>query len=181
MVRVAAVSFLLTAVLLAAIGAVAYSRLQPRAAADRLPDVTVGGVAPDFTLADAATGAPVRLSDLRGRTVIVNFWATWCGPCRFELPALEEAYRNRGAGASGDFVVLAVNVRETGREVATFRESLEMTFPVLLDSTGTTFAAYGGQVLPQTYFVDRDGIVRGRHIGAFGPSDLARGLEWARE
>jgi thiol-disulfide isomerase/thioredoxin len=181
MFRLATVAFLVTVLIVGAIGAVAYGRLQPRAAADRPPDVTVGSMAPDFALPDALTGAPVRLSDLRGRTVIVNFWATWCGPCRFELPALEEAYRNGGAGTSADFVVLAVNVRETGGEIATFRESLEMTFPVLLDRAGTTFAAYGGEVLPQTYFIDRNGVVRARHIGAFGPSDLARGLEWARE
>jgi len=183
--RLAALSFLVTALIFAAIGTVGYRTLRPlfdpawgAAAAATSAEAMVGRAAPDFSLQDSVTGRDVRLSDYRGKTVVLNFWATWCGPCRFEMPALEQAYREHGGA---DVVVIAVNLRETNDEVAAFRRSLDLTFPMLMDRQGAVYAQYDGRVLPQTFFIDRNGVVRGKHVGGLGPADLARGVQVARD
>lgn len=122
---------------------------------------TPGEPAPDFALLDRE-GRMVRLSDYRGRkAVFVNFWATWCAPCRIEMPEMQEIYAERGQ----EVEILAVNVEESGEQVRRFMASLGLTFPALLDSTGAVANRYQVWALPTSVFIDRQGIVRARYAG----------------
>ncbi|MCY4639653.1 MAG: TlpA disulfide reductase family protein [Chloroflexi bacterium] len=121
-----------------------------------------GELAPDFTLT-SPEGARVALSDFRGKTVVLNFWATWCPPCRAEMPELQAVWEERGEGR--DLVVLAVDVEESADAVARFVESLGLTFPVVLDVDGAVADHYGLPGLPSTFFIDADGVLRSRVLG----------------
>src|SRR5512134_2762562 len=117
--------------------------------------------APDFTLPSLG-GPNLRLQEQRGRVVMVNFWASWCGPCRVEMPHLGRLYeRYRGAG----FVVLAVNIDEDPRKAASLAGQLGMRFPVLLDSEKKVSRLYDLSTMPSTILIDRDGRVRYVHRG----------------
>lgn len=108
-------------------------------------------------------GNTIRLSDFRGKVVFLNFWATWCVPCRLEMPAMERLYREfRSRG----FVVLAVNLQEGPSPVRAFIRELKLTFPVVLDPKGTAATAYLVRGLPATYLIDRNQVIMGRAIGA---------------
>jgi peroxiredoxin len=137
-----------------------------------------GEPAPDFTLA-ALDGQPVRLSDLKGTPVVLNFWATWCGPCRAEMPALQESY----AEANGSFVILGINSEGTQAETARrlsrdFRDELGLTFPILLDTPDTeVFNQYRLRGLPDTFFIDRDGVVRDVVVGPLSREAMDEKLE----
>ncbi len=123
--------------------------------------VTVGAVAPDFTLR-SATGPNLRLQEQRGRVVLINFWATWCGPCRQEMPQLVKLYdKYKAAG----FVVLGVNVDDDTRHASDVAARMGLNFPVLLDSMKTTSKLYDLVTMPTTFIVDRDGKVRYIHAG----------------
>ena len=129
--------------------------------------VQVDELAPDFRLQDL-DGRVVMLSDFRGKTVILNFWATWCPPCREEMPEFQAIWDERGTGGSDDLVVLAVNfLRDDSVGAATkFIEANEFTFPVVFDTTrGDVAARYGVRGLPATFFIDRNGIVRTTALG----------------
>lgn len=108
-------------------------------------------------------GRTHRLADYRGKVVLVNFWATWCAPCREEMPSLE---RLRQALAGRPFVVLAVNVGEGGRVAGDFMNAMAHGFTVLLDRDGGTTKAWGARILPATYVLGPDGEVSFRHFGA---------------
>jgi peroxiredoxin len=139
-------------------------------AADRLGILSPAAkaVAPDFTLEDPS-GAPVSLRDFRGKIVLVNFWATWCVPCRAEMPAMEQLYQEfQGQG----FVLVAVNFKDGAEQVGAFGRELHLTFPLALDGKGTVASAYGVRGLPSTYLIDRDGHLTGQVIG---------GREWDSE
>ncbi|MSQ31319.1 MAG: TlpA family protein disulfide reductase, partial [Dehalococcoidia bacterium] len=133
----------------------------------------VGERGPDFALEDAATGRLVRLSEYRGRTVVLNFWATWCVPCRSEMPDLQRA-SEAGAGR-GDLVVIGVDDREPERVVTAFAREVGVTFPLLLDRASVVRAHYGVVGLPGTFFIDREGVIRGLQFGPFGER-LAEGI-----
>ncbi len=117
--------------------------------------------APGFTLG-TLDGQVVSLSDYRGQRVLINFWATWCPPCRFEMPAIESVYRGY---SDRDFVVLGVNLEESPRTVQPFVKELGLSFPILMDTDGEAAMLYGVRGLPTSVFVDRDGMVAMRHIG----------------
>jgi len=129
------------------------------------PAPVTGAPAPDFTL-KTLDGGEVTLSDLRGRPVLINFWASWCVPCRVEMPELVRAYEeNKEAG----FVILGVNLtyQDSLTEVKAFAQEFGMTFPVLLDETGeVTDDLYRLRGLPLTVFVNREGVITRLHLGA---------------
>jgi peroxiredoxin len=123
--------------------------------------VTPSAGAPDFTLPSIG-GPNLRLQEQRGRVVMVNFWATWCGPCRVEMPHLTRLYEKyRGSG----FVVLAVNIDEDPRKAASLATQLGMRFPVLLDTDKKVSRLYDLRDMPSTVLIDRDGRVRYVHRG----------------
>jgi thiol-disulfide isomerase/thioredoxin len=117
--------------------------------------------AADFDLADLA-GRRVRLRDLRGQVVLVNFWATWCGPCREEMPALATLARELGPRG---LAVLGVNYQEPRAKVEAFAREQGLTFPILLDENGAAGAAAQVFALPTTLVVDRRGRLVGTVLG----------------
>lgn len=128
------------------------------------PSPREGFSAPDFTL-DQLGGGQVTLSSLKGKVVMVNLWATWCAPCRIEMPEIErvwQAYKNKG------FVVLGVDTtfQDSEQDAVAFVRELNLTFPILLDRTGGTSNRYQLRALPSTFFVDRRGIIRSAVLGA---------------
>lgn len=118
--------------------------------------------APSFTLKDL-NGNEVRLDDLRGKIVALNFWATWCPPCREEMPSMEKLYRKF---KDKDFIMLAIDMREDGRKVKAFKEKFGLSFPIPLDSNGAVGSDYGIRSIPTTYFIDREGYAIGVALGA---------------
>jgi peroxiredoxin len=135
-------------------------------------DGEVGGPAPDFTLEDL-DGRSVRLSDHRGQVVLINFWATWCLPCKTGMPEIESVYRtHRERG----FAVLAVDMQEHAGLVRPFMAELGLTFPALLDLDGAVTRAYRVRGLPASFLVDRQGTVRYLKIGPLTVATLEEQL-----
>ena len=131
------------------------------------PDPQVGSPAPDFQL-EALSGDAVRLSDFRGKPVLINFWATWCGPCRLEMPAIESRFEEH----KSDLVVLGINFDESASDVRAFVQELGLTFTILLDPGGEVQKLYKIRGYPTTYLVDADGVVRIQHIGVMTQDQL---------
>jgi peroxiredoxin len=134
-----------------------------------VPAPQAGFAAPDFSL-KTTLGGSVTLSELRGQAVLVNLWATWCPPCRAEMPAIEKMYReykDRG------FIVLAVNMtrQDDPAQVAPFADEYNLTFPILLDESGEVAALYQLNSLPSSFFINRDGIIEEVVVG--GPMSEA--------
>lgn len=119
------------------------------------------GTAPDFTLR-TMDGPNLRLQEQRGRVVMVNFWATWCGPCRQEMPELNKLYEKY---RSSGFVLLGVNVDDDTRNAASVATKLGVKFPVLLDTDKAVSKRYDLATMPSTVLIDRDGKVRYVHRG----------------
>ncbi|HYM37128.1 MAG TPA: TlpA disulfide reductase family protein [Nitrospiraceae bacterium] len=123
----------------------------------------VGDPAPNFQLYDLG-GNTVTLSEYRGSIVFINFWATWCGPCRVEMPAMEALYK---AFERKDFEILAISTDPQGVAVTRpFRNQLGLTFPILHDSDYRVGLAYGARSLPMSFLVDRRGVIIHRIFGA---------------
>jgi thiol-disulfide isomerase/thioredoxin len=120
-----------------------------------------GGAAPPLELSDLQ-GKKHRLADYRGSVVLVNFWATWCVPCREEMPSIERLW----ASLEGKpFAVLAVNLAEPESRIRKFLEVVPVRFPILLDRDTQTTRAWQARLLPATYIVGPDGAIRYRHLG----------------
>ncbi len=123
-----------------------------------IPAPQVGFKAPDFTL-NTPTGESYTLSDLYGRPILINFWASWCGPCREEMPAMQklwEEYEEQG------FIVLAINTthQDNYQDAVDFASQLNLTFPILMDIDGHVSALYQLRATPTSLFVDREGIIQ---------------------
>lgn len=131
--------------------------------------LAVGAAAYDFTLSDVA-GNPVSLSDFRGRPVILNFWATWCAPCRIEMPDLERAFL---AHQENDLVILAINQGESAAVVqAFFYDELGLSFTPLLDTEVEVSNLFSAFNLPTTIFIATDGTVTAIHRGLLLPEQI---------
>jgi peroxiredoxin len=125
-----------------------------------------GGQAADFRLSDV-NGNTISLSGYRGNLVFLNFWATWCGPCRQEMPSMERLYRELGGQG---LAMLAVNEKESGAQVSNFMRSYGLSFPALLDVDGRVSSAYRVWGLPTTILIDGSGTIVGTRSG---PKDWA--------
>ena len=137
--------------------------------AGRIPAPQAGFSAPDFTLM-TPDGESYTLSELRGQAVLVNLWATWCPPCRAEMPAIEKMYQEY---KDQGFVVLAIDMtyQDDPFSVVPFVKEFELSFPILLEETGDVAAAYQLRSLPSSFFINRDGIISEIVIG--GPMSEA--------
>jgi len=120
-----------------------------------------GQVAYDFSL-PTLNGDTVTLSAFRGKKVMLNFWATWCGPCRFEIPHMVKLY---GELEGEGFEIVAVNLREDPTKVEAFAEQFDMTFPILLDTQGKIGASYFVRGIPTSVFLNEDGVIEAVHTG----------------
>ena len=132
----------------------------------------MGNKAREFTL-ESLDGSDVALSDYKGDVVLVNFWATWCPPCRAEIPDFEAVYR---AHKDEGFVVLGVNEEQSLQVVERFVAGFDMTYPVLLDKRGQVMNEYRGPGLPMSLLVDRGGVIQLRHMGILTAAQLEKHL-----
>ena len=130
--------------------------------------VKVGDPAPDFSVA-LFDGSHLTPSELRGKVVLLNFWATWCPPCRQELTRVQKDLIDRFAGR--DFLFLPVSRGEKRSDVAAFREKTGYTFPMGLDSTRTIYDRYATNFIPRNYLIDRDGRIITATIG-YSPEEF---------
>ena len=122
---------------------------------------SVEGAAPDFTL-KSNQGKNIRLQDLRGEVILLNFWASWCGPCRQEMPLMNDIYEEyKDLG----FTILAVNVDEDSADADRFLKAVPVDFPVLYDSDSKISEMYQVDAMPTTVLIDRDGNKRFHHRG----------------
>jgi peroxiredoxin len=133
----------------------------------RAPAAEAGRAAPNFHLRDLADGS-ASLTDYRGEWVLVNFWASWCGPCRSEVPDLQQLIQRR----PNDIVVLGVNQQETRDAAAKFAEEFDVTYPMVLDRSGEVSQAYRAQGLPVSYLVNPEGVIVKAYLGRVTDDDL---------
>lgn len=133
-----------------------------------VPGLEIGSPAPLFDLL-RPEGDSVRLADQLGQVVLLNFWATWCGPCRTEMPLIQEAY---DTFKDREFVALGVNFDEPAEAVSAFAEELQVTFPLLLDPGGEVQRQYLIRGYPTTVILDREGRIQVYHIGSLTKSQL---------
>lgn len=172
---------------------VLYTRLEPSLAPDQLAAQTKKAAddqqenntendeqeqvtAPDFTVYDAA-GNPVKLSDYFGKPIVLNFWASWCGPCQMEMPDFQEKYET----LDGQVQFLMINMTDGSRETVTsaseFIKDQGYTFPVFYDTETNAAAAYSANSLPTTFFIDANGYVIAQATGAISGDTLQRGID----
>lgn len=135
----------------------------------RIPAPQTGFLAPDFELSDAS-GNPMRLSDLNGKPVLLNIWASWCTPCRAEMPAMQRVYETY---ASQGFIILAVNATNQDQltNAVNFAAEMGLSFPILFDHQGQISKLYQVQALPTSFFIDAQGVIQEVVVG--GPMSEA--------
>lgn len=122
---------------------------------------TISGKAANFTL-KSRSGENIKLSELRGNVVMINFWASWCGPCRQEMPLLEKIHKKY---KSLGFTLLGVNVEENSAAAKNYLKDVKVTFPILFDNTSKTSKLYKVSAMPTTILIDRNGNKRFLHKG----------------
>lgn len=138
--------------------------------------VTIQDTAPDFTL-KSLSGSNLRLEEYRGQVVLINFWASWCGPCRQEMPLLDRLHQRY---VDTGFAVLGVNVEGAEKPARELIDKIPVSFPVLIDEGQLVSALYRLEAMPSTVVVDRDGVVRYIHRG-YKPGDEAKYVEVVKE
>lgn len=139
---------------------------------------TVGKPAPAFTLPNLSGTGTIALEQYRGKVVIVNFWASWCIPCKEENPALTDVWeRYRGT----DVVLLGVNFQDSTDAARAYTARLGNTWPTVVDETGRVALSYGVFGPPETYFIGADRVIAGRHIGPIDAATLINGIEALRK
>ena len=145
---------------------VAAAALLAFAAVPAMSAATAPTPAPDFVL-DSNTGKPIKLSGYKGKVVMINFWATWCGPCRQEWPLLESIYKQY---KNQDFVLLGVNVEPDTKPAGEWLKQKPVSFPVLYDTKSEVSGAYKVVGMPTTVWVDKKGFLRATHQ-SYKPGD----------
>jgi peroxiredoxin len=149
-------------VLIASVVLIVLLRDKRDATLERARPIQPGVEAPDFTFPDLS-GKEVSLADHRGKVVLVNIWATWCPPCRQEMPSMQRLYQKF---KSGNFEILAVSIDSEGRDaVAPFMQKMNLTFPALLDPRETISPLYGITGVPESFIIDSKGIIVEKIIG----------------
>jgi peroxiredoxin len=128
------------------------------------PTTRIGSVAPDFAL-KTLNGTSLTLSSQRGKWVFLNFWATWCPPCRLEMPTFQKLITGGFGGYQNQVTVLAVNRVETAQQITTFMQQYNLTVPVVMDEDAKINNLYGVLNLPVTFIIDPSGVVRDQVIG----------------
>ncbi|MBD8068182.1 TlpA disulfide reductase family protein [Bacillus sp. PS06] len=167
------ITFIIALALIAMIGFAVFQAFQKQK--NETTGVEIGNKAPDFEL-QVADGEIIKLSDLEGKKVLVNFWASWCEPCLEEMPEIQELYDTK----SDDIEILAVNMTVTEKNLQTAKDFIKeqgFTFPVLLDVTNKTSSNYEVLNLPVSYFIDSKGIIRDRYPGAMSLEYMKEMLE----
>lgn len=137
-------------------------------------------LAPDFTVYDKS-GKEVSLSDFIGKPTIVNFWASWCGPCKMEMPDFEEKYQSLGEEINFLMVNMTDGSRETVKTASDFIEKEGFTFPVYYDEKSNASITYSVYSLPTTYFIDADGYAIAQSTGAIDSETLQKGIDMIKE
>lgn len=132
--------------------------------------------APDFTMTNAS-GEEVKLSDFFGKPVVLNFWASWCGPCKSEMPHFEDAYQKYGEDINFVIVNLTDGARETVENASDFIEEQGYTFPLYFDTNTEGAMTYGTYSIPVTYFIGADGVPVAQANGALDAATLQKGLD----
>ena len=133
-------------------------------------------MAPDFTVY-TADGTAVKLSDFKGKPVVLNFWASWCGPCKSEMPAFEAAYQQLGEQIQFLMVDLTDGTSETVEVASAFIAEAGYTFPVFFDTDDAANATYGVTSIPTTFFIDEEGVIVDSHTGAMDAATLQSYLD----
>lgn len=133
-----------------------------------VPFMLKGTAAPPFVLKPLGGGEDVKLADLKGRPMVLNFWASWCGPCKYEHPVLEWGAREMGSQA----VFMGVVFEDTEENARDFLRRMGASFPQLMDERSRMAVDYGVAGVPETYFIDAEGIIRGKHVGPIDPQTL---------
>ena len=182
----------LALVLLLAVAFFLYSRLSQSTDTDQLatlPTQTQGQeTQPDETEAVLNTlkctvyneeGMPVKLADYVGKPIALNFWASWCGPCKSEMPEFQAVYEEMGEQVQ--FLMVNATVDDTMDSAKAFIQQEGYTFPVLYDVKGTAVSAYDVSAFPTTYFLDKEGNPVGRVVGAISKETLLKGIDMIKE
>ena len=143
---------------------------------DKDSDENAVKTVPDFTMTDAS-GEEVKLSDFFGKPVVLNFWASWCGPCKSEMPHFEDAYQKYGKNINFVIVNLTDGARETKEKASEFIEEQGYTFPVYFDTNTEGAMTYGTYSIPVTYFIAADGTPVAQANGALDAATLQKGLD----
>lgn len=159
--------FLLTAALLAVFMISGCKAPEQSLQSDGNVGNRLGNIAPDFTL-DTIDGKSIRLSDFRGKNIILNFWATWCGPCRFEMPFLEAVHET---WAKAGVVVIAINTQDGYENARSYAKAYNLKFIIPVDVTGKVAEKFGVRGMPTTIFINADGIITSIKIGPFIAAD----------
>lgn len=134
--------------------------------------LAIGNIAPDFELT-TLEGEPARLSDYRGQRVFINFWATWCPPCRAEMPDMQKLYEQTDM----DIEILAVNLQESEEVVSEFVEDFGLTFPILMDVNSDVADTYQVRAYPTSYMIDSSGRIQFIAIGAMNHDLMVQEIE----
>ncbi|MFC2014493.1 peroxiredoxin family protein [Chloroflexota bacterium] len=134
--------------------------------------LTKGTLAPDFTLSDL-DGNQVSLSDFRGKTVFLNYWATWCPPCRAEMPEMEAVYQEY---KDKDVVIIGIDIRENEETVRRFVQDGNYNWTFLLDTSGAVATSYEVVAIPTSFFLDKNGIIRAIKVNAMTKREIEANL-----
>ena len=172
-------TWILIAVVLAGLiggASVLYNQLSVDYVPQQMVTEEIENLAPDFTVTDM-DGNEVKLSDFFGKPIVLNFWASWCGPCQYEMPDFEKAYQEYGEDVQFLMVNLTDGYSETVNSAKNFLEGTGYTFPVYFDTLSDAAKTYQVYSIPCTYFLDSNGAVVTRTIGMISADALQQGVE----